>query len=188
MRSTESIAFVARSSGGGWQTAGSRSLQTMSALGRSSIYNRLRFHDRLLFESLGYSQGSGEFHFSNGLYGAISEYAGRHCEATAKKTRWGTGFRNRREVIRKCLNKIGLPGDLLYHGIQREVYAIAQARNTREFLRGEHKKLLWHDESVADLFSWFRSRWLLPRASWDARYRDFAPEAYRLWPSRTANG
>ena len=159
-------------------------ITTMSALGRSSVYNRLRLRDRVLFNSLGYSQGSGEFHFSNGLYGAIFEYADRHCDATAKKTRWGTGFRNRREVIRKCLAKIGLPADLLYHGIQREVFAVPLARNTREFLRGEHSRLLWYNTSVADLFAWFRTRWLLPRASWDSRYRDFEPESYCLWPRR----
>lgn len=159
-------------------------ITTMSALGRSSIYNRLRYQERLLFRSLGFSQGSGEFHFSNGLYDAIFNYAGRYCLPTAKKTRWGTGFRNRREVIRKCLAKIGLPTELLYHGIQREVFAIPLARNSREFLRGDHSKLLWHDENAVELFAWFRQRWLLPRASWDFRYRDFDPESYRLWPAK----
>ena len=157
---------------------------TMSALGRSSVYNRLRFGDRLLFQSLGYSQGSGEFHFSNGIYGPISEYVNRHCEPTAKKSRWGSGFRNRREIVRKCLLGLGMPVDLLYHGIQREVFAIPLALNTREFLRGEHARLRWHKQSTADLFSWFRERWLLPRASWDQRYRDFHPQQYRLWSDR----
>lgn len=159
-------------------------ITTLSALGRSSIYNRLRFAERRLFKSLGYSQGSGEFHFSNGLYRPICEYADRHCDATAKKARWGSGFRNRREVIRKCLIKIGLPADLLYHGIRREVFAVPLARNTREFLRGEDSKLFWYDTSAADLFSWFRTRWLLPRASRDKRYQQFTPESYRLWQSR----
>lgn len=159
-------------------------ITTLSALGRSSIYNRVRFGERLLFESLGYSQGSGEFHFANGLYRPISEYADRYCEPTAKKARWGKGFRNRREIVRKCLVKIGLPADLLYHGIQREVFAVPLAQNTREFLRGEHKRLLWHDVSAAELSSWFRSRWLLPRASWDKKYQQFDPESYRLWPVR----
>ncbi|MGB2604531.1 MAG: Druantia anti-phage system protein DruA [Candidatus Sulfotelmatobacter sp.] len=161
---------------------------TMSALGRSSIYNRLRYEDRLLFHSLGYSQGSGEFHFSNGLYGAIFDYADRYCDATAKKSRWGVGFRNRREVIRKTLAKIGLPPDLLYHGIQREVFAVPLAQNTREFLRGETSKLKPYKTSVNDLFAWFRTRWLLPRASRDMRYREFNPDSYRLWSARACNG
>lgn len=159
-------------------------ITTMSALGRSSIYNRLRYNQELLFHSLGFSEGSGEFHFSNGLYTSIFEYAERYCVPTAKKTRWGSGFRNRREVIRKCLIKIGLPSELMYHGIRREVFAVPLARNTREFLRGEHTKLYRYSHSAADLSAWFRERWLLPRAAWDLRYRDFDPETYRLWPAK----
>lgn len=40
-------------------------ITTASALGRSSVYNRLCFGDRLLYESVGFTKGSGEFHFSN---------------------------------------------------------------------------------------------------------------------------
>jgi hypothetical protein len=154
---------------------------TMSALGRSSVYNRIRYDERLLYHRLGFSQGSGEFHFSNGLYGAIFDYASRHCTPTAKKNRWGVGFRNRREVIRKCLQKIGLSPDLLYHGVQREVFAVPLAKNTCEFLRQEHSKLSWHTASVEELSSFFNRRWLLPRALWDNSFRHFEPEMYKIW-------
>jgi hypothetical protein len=157
-------------------------ITTMSALGRSSVYNRLRLKDRLLFESLGFSEGSGEFHFSNGIYASILAFAAENCEPTAKKSRWGTGFRNRREVIRKCLAELGLPEALLYHGIRREVFAVPLARNTREFLRGQHVRLRWYKQSASDLFMWFRERWLLPRALRDARYRSFQRRDYALWP------
>ena len=43
------------------------SLTTVSALGRSSIYNRLKFRGREIFHSVGFTQGTGEFHFANGL-------------------------------------------------------------------------------------------------------------------------
>jgi Domain of unknown function (DUF4338) len=155
---------------------------TMSALGRSSVYNRMRYRDRMLFQSVGFSQGSGEFHFSNGLYGAIYGYADRYCVPTAKKDRWGSGFRNRREVIRKCLIKIGLPRELLYHGVKREVFVAPLARNTREFLRGEQSRLQYFGDGVDEVFAWFRHRWLIPRATWDTQFRDFDPTSYRLWP------
>jgi hypothetical protein len=156
-------------------------ITTASALGRSSVYNRLRFGDRLLYQSVGFTKGSGEFHFSNGLYGAITEFAEEYCEPTAKQERWGTGFRNRREVIKKCLPALGLSSDWVYHGIEREVFVIPLARNTREVLRGEHTRLLWYHQSEAKMFEYFRDRWMLPRASWDQRYRGFDPERYRLW-------
>ena len=156
-------------------------ITTTSALGRSSVYNRLRLGDRLLYQSVGFTRGSGEFHFSNGLYGAITEFAEKNCEPTAKQERWGTGFRNRREVVRKCLSALGLSSDWIYHGIKREVFVVPLARNTREFLRGEHTRLLWYQQSEAKMFEYFRDRWMLPRAAWDDRYRMFNRDNFRLW-------
>ena len=157
-------------------------ITTTSALGRSSIYNRIKYGERLLFHGIGFTRGSGEFHFSNGLYGTISKYAVRYCEPTAKQERWGTGFRNRREVVKKCLAKVGLSTEWLYHGIQREIFVISLARNTREFLRGEQSRLLWFDQSAEDLFAFFRERWLIPRSERDQRYRLWDSHEWQLWP------
>lgn len=156
-------------------------ITTTSALGRSSIYNRIKSRDRILFHSVGFTQGSGEFHFSNGLYSSISSYANQHCVPTAKQPLWGHGFRNRREVVRKVLRSVGLPADWLYHGVQREIFLVPLARNAREFLKGEHSKLQWFKQPAHDLCEWFKERWLLPRANWDKRYRDFEPCKYQLW-------
>ncbi len=158
-------------------------ITTTSALGRSSIYNRVKYGERLLFHSVGFTRGSGEFHFLNGLYGAISEYAVRYCEPTAKQERWGTGFRNRREVVRKCLAKVGLSTEWLYHGIQREIFMIPLAQNACEFLQGKHSRLRWFDQSVEDLFGFFSERWLLPRAERDQSYKFWDRAEWRLWSS-----
>jgi len=157
---------------------------TASALGRSSLYNRIGYDGRLLYRRVGFTRGSGEFHFSNGVYGAISQYVNEHCEPTAKQERWGRGFRNRREVVRKCLAELGLSKEWLYHGIQRELFVVPLAHNTRHFLVGEHTELQWLDQPVKDLFQWFRQRWLLPRASRDQRYLEFEPSTYALWNGR----
>lgn len=156
-------------------------ITTTSALGRSSIYNRLRFNGRLLYHSVGFTAGSGDFHFSNGIYRDIIQFALKHCKPTAKKAKWGTGFRNRREVVRKVLSTLGLSSKLVYHQIQREIFLVPLAFNTCEFLRGEDTDLHFYDQSVETLFDWFRERWLLPRAEWDKRFREFNPESYRLW-------
>jgi hypothetical protein len=154
---------------------------TTSALGRSSIYNRLRIGDRRLYVPVGFTRGSGDFHFSNGLYQSIYDYSHRWCDPSAKRDEWGTGFRNRREVVQKCLTKIGITTDWQYHGIKREIFMVPLASNTREFLRGEHQRLLWYPHTVDDISHWFRERWLLPRASRDDRYRTYSRESYRLW-------
>ena len=156
-------------------------LTTTSALGRSSVYNRLRLGERLLYQRVGFTKGSGEFHFSNGLYGAISQFAEKHCEPTAKRELWGIGFRNRREVIKKCLPALGLSSDWVYHGIEREVFVIPLARNTRQFLRGQHSRLMWYHQSETQIFEYFRDRWMLPRASWDERFRSWSKDEWNIW-------
>jgi hypothetical protein len=156
-------------------------ITTTSALGRSSVYNRLRFGQRFLYQSVGFTKGFGEFHFSNGLYEAIAEFAEEHCAPTAKQERWGTGFRNRREVIRKCLPALGLSSDWLYHGIEREVFVIPLARNAREFLRGEHTRLMRYHLSETEIFEYFRDRWMLPRVSWDERFKSWSEDEWAIW-------
>lgn len=44
-------------------------LTTTSALGRSSLFNRLKYRDRLLYRSIGYTEGYGHFQFSDALFG-----------------------------------------------------------------------------------------------------------------------
>ncbi len=159
-------------------------LTTTSALGRSSLYNRLTYQGQPVFKSLGYTQGSGEFHFGNGLYNDLRALAESHCEARAKHARWGQGFRNRRELVRKALPLLGLSRELVYHGVRREIFAAPLASNAAEFLRGEHQRLRTKGHTVAELFEWFRDRWLLPRAQRDASYREFQRDSYRLWSQR----
>lgn len=156
-------------------------ITTTSALGRSSIYNRVNFNGRTLFNRLGYTSGSGEFHFSNGLYADLRSFAERHCQPTAKQDRWGNGFRSRREVVRKVLPLLGLPRDLIYHKIKREVFAIPLGSNTRSFLRGENERVQWYHMSSMEIFEYFKDRWLIRRVMWDSSYSMFNPSDYALW-------
>lgn len=158
-------------------------LTTTSALGRSSLYNRLTYRGQPVFHSVGFTRGSGEFHFSNGFYADLRALALEHCDATAKHARWGNGFRNKRELLRKVLPLLGLSRELVYHGVQREIFVAPLAHNAAAFLRGEDQRLRWYDRSADELFMWFRERWLLPRAARDDGYRAFDRESYRLWRS-----
>jgi hypothetical protein len=155
---------------------------TTSALGRSSLYNRIRLGGRKILEPVGYTAGSGEFHFSNGIYGDIVAFANAHFEPTAKNERWGEGWRSRREVVRRTLRELDLQPDMVYHGVRREIYVAPLASNSREFLCGEHSRVQWYHTSAPELFDSFRERWLMPRATRDTRYRNFEPETLRLWP------
>lgn len=156
-------------------------ITTSSALGRSSIYNRLRYRGETVFNSVGYTSGWGEIYFSNGLYAPLQAYAEANLNPTARHADWGKGFRNRQEVIRKCLQDLGLSQKIRRHQIMREVFAVPLARNTREFLSEEHTRIYRCDRSASDLSRWFLDRWLLPRAQRDLRYLEWDQSNWRLW-------
>lgn len=163
-------------------------IATTSALGRSSIYNRVRFGDRLLMSSVGFTSGWGEFQFTNGAYGQLREYAENYCEKTAKHEAWGTGFRNRREVVRRVLAHVGLSDQLMNHGIRRELFVMPLAQNTQEFLRGDHSRLLWYHQPADALSGYFLERWLRPRAQRNQEYLQFSKESFRLWQTDNNRG
>ena len=157
-------------------------ITTTSALGRSSMYNRLRLGKRLLMEPVGFTVGSGEFHFTNGMYSELHEFASRFSQPTDKNPKWGGGFRNRREVVRKALSRMGLSSSYRNHGVERQVYVAPLAKNSREFLRSEDDTISLYSQDRGSLFEYFKERWLLKRAESDERYKEFDPRSYLLWP------
>lgn len=170
---------------------------TTSALGRSSMYNLLkcaepklsaqpnieieRLEKRLVFECVGHTQGFGEFHFSNGIYGSLTAYAKSNATATASHESWGSGFRNRQEVVQKALGELGLPKSWLNHGIRREIYVAPLAENTRAFLCGDDLKLNYYDQPISELFQWYCEKWLLPRSKQNETYKHWNPKELELW-------
>lgn len=156
-------------------------ITTTSALGKSSIYNRLKYKNHLMFQSVGFTSGSGDFHFANGIYNELVEFANLYCKPSAKHELWGKGFRNRREVIRKVLAELGLSWKLAFHQVQREIFVAPLAANTNAFLKGETSKLDHYVWPAGEICDWFRQRWLLPRAERDQSYLNFNPEIWRLW-------
>lgn len=162
-------------------------ITTTSALGRSSIYNRIRLNGQEYWTSVGFTRGSGEFHFSNGVYDEIRAYVEKHCEPTAKQDAWGKGFRNKREIVRKCLSKIRLSGELIYHGIHREIFAAPLGRDALRFLRGEVSRPCFYDWPSSEISKTFAERWLICRAKRMPEYQEYDRNQYRLWHPRRAS-
>ncbi|HEU4738596.1 MAG TPA: Druantia anti-phage system protein DruA [Solirubrobacterales bacterium] len=155
-------------------------LTTASALGRSSVYSRLRLPGRKVAIGVGFTRGSGDFQFANGLYDALSAYAAKNCTPTAKNSDWGSGFRNRREVVKKALQHLGLSDALMYHGVEREIFVFPLGEDTREALTNG-SELSPYPESVEYMAAFWKLRWLLPRAVRDDRYKSFHRDSWRLW-------
>jgi len=153
---------------------------TTSALGRSSIYSRISFDGREAFISLGFTQGWGHFHFSDGAFEQVKTYLREIGDPVIERYKYGGGPNWRFRVVKRCLGHLGLSPDLLKHGVKREVFVAPLAEKTQEFLRGETFDPLYYSRPLDRLFASFKERWLLPRAARDQRYLEFEKEALRM--------
>jgi hypothetical protein len=156
-------------------------ITTTSALGRSSVYNRLKIDGRTIFEPIGFTAGSGDFQFLNGAYEVIQDAVKTYGVASAKHEKWGKGYRNRREVVQEFLKATGIDSSALQHGIQREVFVAPLASNAKNYLKGENVSPEYYSMPIDFIAQAFLNRWLLPRAKWDASYLTFEKENWRLW-------
>jgi hypothetical protein len=152
---------------------------TTTALGTSSILNRLRFNDATVFQQLGFTEGFGHFHLANGTFEKIREHLKSCGDKETQRYKFGSGPNYRMRVVRTALERLHLPGNLLKHGVRRGVYAAPLARNTIPFLNGESSRLSWYARPLPELVRFWRERWLLPRASRDPSFRDFDASS---WP------
>lgn len=139
---------------------------TSSALGRSSVYNRLRLGRYRLFRSVGYTSGWGHFHIPNRLFKTMREYLKTHGHPYADNHQYGDGPNWRLRAVRECLRLLGLNTDWLHHGIAREVFVCELAKNARSFLAGRSKHPRYDGlPTVAEAAAAARSRWLVSRAA-----------------------
>ena len=154
---------------------------TTSSLGRSSVYQRLKYRDRWAYKSIGFTEGFGHFHFSEDLFAEMVAYL-KDRGFDASNHQYGEGPNWRIRTLRRALEELGLEGDLLRHGIRREVFIAPRALGWRAFLRGESDYLRWFQFPTEDLGAYWRDRWAIPRAARLDRFRAHRRDAMRLTP------
>jgi hypothetical protein len=138
---------------------------TSSALGRSSVYNRLRLGNYRVFQSVGYTSGWGHFHIPDSLFSTMREYLKACGHPYADNHRYGDGPNWKLRAVRECLRLLGLCTDWLRHGIEREVFVCELAENARSFLLGRSKHPHYGGlPTVAEVAAAARARWVEPRA------------------------
>lgn len=138
---------------------------TTSALGRSSIYNRLRLDGRLILEPIGFTSGWGHFHFSGKIFDELRNYLEEIGDGYADGFEFGSGPNWRIRVIRKALDCLGMDSSLAKHGFRREVYFSRLATNAEAYLRGDEKKACFDQlQSVAQRGDDALKRWVIPRS------------------------
>jgi Domain of unknown function (DUF4338) len=164
-------------------------ITTSSALGRSSIYNRLKLGDRLIFEPIGYTLGWGHFHISDVIFEELRDYLTHVGDRYANACKFGQGPNWRIRVIRRTLDLLGMNSGLIRHGFAREVFFCPVASNAIPFLRGDHKRVHYADlpnvESVSKLAL---ERWVIPRAQRVPEYVEWCSEQFLHELTEQANG
>jgi len=155
-------------------------ITTTSALGRSSIYNRLKYDGRQVFYSLGFTEGWGHFHFADGTFEQVKAYLREMGDPVVERYKYGGGPNWRFRVVKRYLAQLGLSPNLMRHGVKREVFAIPLAENFRSFLKGEDVEPSYYPMPMNQVFAYFKERWLLPRAARIPLYRTFDRESIRV--------
>lgn len=138
---------------------------TTSALGRSSLYNRLRIEGESIFQSIGYSSGWGHFHISDALFEDLRNYLETIDDTYAGSHAYGQGPNFRLRVVKKAFASLGMNPDLARHGLAREVFFSPLATNALQVLRGEQTQTHYKGLStVEDRGNAALSRWVIPRS------------------------
>ncbi len=161
-----------------------------SALGRSSMYNRLRLMPNggsktekpvVDLRRLGATTGYGHFQITDELFSQLRGVLQEDGHKYADGHQFGDGPNWRIRVARKGLQSLGLnPDQVLKHGIQREVYAMPIASNASAFLAGRDEEPLFDYKTVDEISELARKRWVLPRGKRRPSYREFRREHLRL--------
>ena len=138
---------------------------TTSALGKSSLYNRLKLERKFIFQRIGFTQGWGHFHVPDELFLGIREYLRSLGDEYADNHRFGDGPNWKLRALRRAFEHLGIRPDLLRHGIAREVFFCSFAPNALHILRGESTEPDYAAiRCVGEMGELARRRWIEPRA------------------------
>ena len=150
---------------------------TSSSMGRSSVYNRLKLSDVQYFKSLGYSGGWGHFHVPEDLFLDLRIYLREIGHPYADTHEYGDGPNWRIRTIRAAMAGLGFKGDVLKHGIKREVFISLFADNSLKILKnGNEKPNLKSLLSVSEVADLAVERWMIGRAESRAEYLNWSKE------------
>lgn len=146
---------------------------TTSALGRSSVYNRVRLDSITYLKPLGYTEGWGHFHIPDAVFADVRTYLQRRRRKYAKGFKFGDGPNWRLRALRLAMGLVGLRPELLRHGIKREVFITELASNAQQILKGTRKRPKYDDLlTVAEISKLAKERWIVPRAERCPDFRD----------------
>ena len=160
-----------------------------SALGKSSMYNRLKLlanEDNragnppvVELRKIGATTGYGHFQISDELFSKLREFLREAEHPYVDGHKFGNGPNWRLRLLRAGLEFLELNADhALKHGIQREVYVMPVASNAMEYLAGTDSEAVFDQKSVEEISYLAVKRWVAPRAKRDSSYEEFQKGAF----------
>ncbi len=145
---------------------------TSSALGRSSVYNRLKLDGKWVMQSIGYTKGWGHFHISDELFGQVKNFLRKKGHPSGADYEFGNGPNWRLRAFKAALELIGLDSNLMKHGVRREVFATCVADNALDVLKGESDIACFnHLRAIDEVAEMCLARWVIPRAERTPEYK-----------------
>lgn len=144
-------------------------ITTLSAFGRSSMYNRVSAgtengETTWATESLGACEGWGTAHFSRKLYEQMKElYA--LLEPEKPLSGFGTGPKVRQQIVKRVLRALRLPERYVRHNVKREVFVIPHVTNLHGYLTGVEPMPHFSDKPFDSLAAHWLQRYCIPRST-----------------------
>ena len=160
-----------------------------SALGKSSMYNRLKLFANdenradnppvIELRKIGATTGYGHFQISDELFSKLRQVLRESDHPYVDGHKFGNGPNWRLRLLRVGLELLELDADhTLKHGIQREVYIMPVASNATEYLAGTDSEAVFDQKSVEEISYLAVKRWVAPRAKRDSSYEEFQNAAF----------
>lgn len=149
-------------------------ITTSSSMGKSSVYNRLKLHGREYLTPIGFTKGYGHFHIPDDIFTDMRDYLRDLNHKYADMHKFGDGPNWRLRTARAALDALGFRGDILKHGVGREVFICTLADNAIRILsKGSDTPNIENLLSAEEVADAAVRRWMIPRA-------ESRPE-YQLW-------
>ncbi|HEV2330302.1 MAG TPA: Druantia anti-phage system protein DruA [Verrucomicrobiae bacterium] len=147
---------------------------TTSALGRSSVYNRLKLGGIEYLQPVGFTAGWGHFQIPDSLFKDLRKFLKRKRHRYANGHQYGNGPNWRIRVVRAALDKLGINSEILKHNLEREVFVCSLADNAHDVLCGRDSKPTFENlKSVEEVSDAALDRWIIPRAENRPAFREW---------------
>lgn len=136
-----------------------------SALGRSSLYNRLVLTPHVRFASIGWTAGLGHFHIPDELLSDLRAFLAAEGHPYARQHCFDGGGNWRMRLLRAAVDELGLQAPaVLQHGIRREVFAAELSTEAKPFLNHGGQIPVPQLSPAATIAQAACERWVIPRS------------------------